>query len=776
MSIMNSCCSHITVDMVVAAAQRVQQHKAQQNITKKGKLLKRKVSTCHELQCVQCGESGDLGEWPLHKHFLDHGHCFGVRVVAPYELYCDTCGDYQYSTHFDNLVERKRTAPSAPLPSPQNAGTGTGTSSSRAKRQTQTFPQANASALTTAAQRTGTVGNGKAGNKAAAAAATATGAAGVVAIDRYFLPWRPVRGYCNMGATCFMSSILQVLLNNHRIRKTLQNVLPFNANGVIDSPGSVCTKNSTNSSANGYGRTASDGLLLPMPENTDGCIACETRNLLVASIAGPPVPYSLEPAIASNLSRSRLDINPNPTSSPDKTSPGKKSKSKNKTNESTSTIDDSGDGGYGYVPAYSVEQMRQYHVQSRTLAASTNSTNTGSSKRSGDNFPALVPSNLLFSVWNYANYMAGYEQQDAHEFLIAFLDGLETHLRQNHSHRHSYHDLGALALASGNSGNGSGGSSSDGGGVSEAKADVSDNSSFVTDSGNCSMVGIKAQAKAANPSPSFSFMKYIFNGTLRSEVQCADCGNKSKTCDPFLDISLSLLDTAKKGTSGGGSNKDGLAITDCLNDFTKKEQLSAPIFCTKCEKNQASSKTFTVAKAPEVLVIHLKRFDSVSQRKVHTKVHFDVGGLDMGPYMSVDATVKDNADETSLSSTDSFKTKGKTGSPSSAKKGKNQGQFKEKAKETKKEAAVLPPTDLALEQKSSPVPSVMYDLHGVVTHKGSLNSGHYISFILSGTEPDANGHQWNQWLRCDDETVTPVEYNAVQDTEAYILFYEKRLV
>eukprot|EP00606_Chrysophyceae_sp_TOSAG23-5_P000787 GSChrysophyteH2.ASY1.ANO1.1574.1 assembled CDS len=329
--------------------------------------------------------------------------------------------------------------------------------------------------------------------------------------------------------------------------------------------------------------------------------------------------------------------------------------------------------------------MRQYHVQSRLLAASTNSTNTGSSKRNGDNFPALVPSNLLFSVWNYANYMAGYEQQDAHEFLIAFLDGLETHLRQNHSHRHSYHDLGALALASGDSDN----------------------------------------AKTANPSPSFSFMKYIFNGTLRSEVQCADCGNKSKTCDPFLDISLSLLDTAKKGTSGGGSNKDGLAITDSLNDFTKKELLSAPIFCTKCEKNQASSKTFTIAKAPEVLVIHLKRFDSVSQRKVHTKVHFDVGGLDM---------------------------------------------------ETNKEAAVLPPTDLAVGQKSSPVPSVMYDLHGVVTHKGSLNSGHYISFILSGTEPDANGHQWNQWLRCDDETVTPVGYNAVADTEAYILFYEKRLV
>ena len=44
----------------------------------------------------------------------------------------------------------------------------------------------------------------------------------------------------------------------------------------------------------------------------------------------------------------------------------------------------------------------------------------------------IVPSNLLFSVWNHANYMAGYEQQDAHEFLIALLDGLSVHLEKYH--------------------------------------------------------------------------------------------------------------------------------------------------------------------------------------------------------------------------------------------------------------------------------------------------------------------------------------------------------
>jgi hypothetical protein len=45
---------------------------------------------------------------------------------------------------------------------------------------------------------------------------------------------------------------------------------------------------------------------------------------------------------------------------------------------------------------------------------------------------SIIPSNLLYSVWSHADYMAGYDQQDAHEFLIALLDGLGTHLEKFH--------------------------------------------------------------------------------------------------------------------------------------------------------------------------------------------------------------------------------------------------------------------------------------------------------------------------------------------------------
>ena len=45
---------------------------------------------------------------------------------------------------------------------------------------------------------------------------------------------------------------------------------------------------------------------------------------------------------------------------------------------------------------------------------------------------SLAPSGLLHALWAQFNYMAAYEQQDAHEFLVALLDGLSTHLHRNH--------------------------------------------------------------------------------------------------------------------------------------------------------------------------------------------------------------------------------------------------------------------------------------------------------------------------------------------------------
>ena len=39
---------------------------------------------------------------------------------------------------------------------------------------------------------------------------------------------------------------------------------------------------------------------------------------------------------------------------------------------------------------------------------------------------ALVPHRLLYSMWQHALHLAGYEQQDAHEFFMGLLDGIHS--------------------------------------------------------------------------------------------------------------------------------------------------------------------------------------------------------------------------------------------------------------------------------------------------------------------------------------------------------------
>ena len=48
----------------------------------------------------------------------------------------------------------------------------------------------------------------------------------------------------------------------------------------------------------------------------------------------------------------------------------------------------------------------------------------------------LSPHKLLYMIWTHAHHLAGYEQQDAHEFFIATLDLLHRHLI--YRHRYSF--------------------------------------------------------------------------------------------------------------------------------------------------------------------------------------------------------------------------------------------------------------------------------------------------------------------------------------------------
>ncbi|NXO65004.1 UB22A hydrolase, partial [Phainopepla nitens] len=283
-----------------------------------------------------------------------------------------------------------------------------------------------------------------------------------------------------------------------------------------------------------------------------------------------------------------------------------------------------------------------------------------------------IPYRLLHLVWTHARHLAGYEQQDAHEFLIAALDVL---------HRHCKGD----------------------------------------DNGK----------KANNPNHCNCIIDQIFTGGLQSDVTCQVCHGVSTTIDPFWDISLDLPGSSSPfwplspGSDGsvvnGESHVSGTTtLTDCLRRFTRPEHLgsSAKIKCSGCHSYQESTKQLTMKKLPIVACFHLKRFEHSAKlrRKITTYVSFPLE-LDMTPFMA------------------------------SSKESRMNGQYQQ-------------PTD-SLNNDNK------YSLFAVVNHQGTLESGHYTSFIRQHKD---------QWFKCDDAIITKASIKDVLDSEGYLLFYHKQFL
>ncbi|XP_002720078.1 ubiquitin carboxyl-terminal hydrolase 51 [Oryctolagus cuniculus] len=280
-----------------------------------------------------------------------------------------------------------------------------------------------------------------------------------------------------------------------------------------------------------------------------------------------------------------------------------------------------------------------------------------------------IPYKLLHLIWIHAEHLAGYRQQDAHEFLIAILDVL---------HRHSKDD--SVGQESSNS--------------------------------NCCNC----------------IIDQIFTGGLQSDVTCQACHSVSTTIDPCWDISLDLPGSCATfspqntemadSTMSRADHIPGIpSLTDCLQWFTRPEDLgsSAKIKCSSCQSYQESTKQLTMKKLPMVACFHLKRFEHVGKqrRKINTFISFPLE-LDMTPFL---ASTKESRMKECQPSTDCVSNENK------------------------------------------------YSLFAVINHHGTLESGHYTSFIRQ---------QKDQWFSCDDAIITKATIEDLLYSEGYLLFYHKQ--
>ncbi|XP_072337181.1 ubiquitin carboxyl-terminal hydrolase 22 isoform X3 [Scyliorhinus torazame] len=314
-----------------------------------------------------------------------------------------------------------------------------------------------------------------------------------------------------------------------------------------------------------------------------------------------------------------------------------------------------------------------------------------------------IPYRLLHLVWTHARHLAGYEQQDAHEFLIAALDVL---------HRHCKGD----------------------------------------DNGK----------KASNPNHCNCIIDQIFTGGLQSDVTCQVCHGVSTTIDPFWDISLDLPGSStpfwplSPGSDGNVVNGEShmssgtTTLTDCLRRFTRPEHLgsSAKIKCSGCHSYQESTKQLTMKKLPIVACFHLKRFEHSAKlrRKITTYVSFPLE-LDMTPFMA------------------------------SSKESRMNGQYQQPVDSLNNDNKVLCEQHRLREMHlvcmcghdfiTGKQPNHKYSLFAVVNHQGTLESGHYTSFIRQHKD---------QWFKCDDAIITKASIKDVLDSEGYLLFYHKQFL
>ncbi|KIV99892.1 uncharacterized protein PV09_08555 [Verruconis gallopava] len=278
---------------------------------------------------------------------------------------------------------------------------------------------------------------------------------------------------------------------------------------------------------------------------------------------------------------------------------------------------------------------------------------------------------MLLSSWKASEQLAGYQQQDAHEYMQFILNSL-----------HSTHKPG---IAEGEAG------------------DVDDELHDNTDT-DCDCVIHKT-----------------FYGKLQSTVTCNECKNKTTALDPFMDLSLDLKLQAKKRkkdknaqtngetkdeivVAGGGISDDVMRLEECLARFTGEEKLAKEDYrCVKCDRQRDAVKQLSIRKCPPVLTIHLKRFSHSKDKptKVDLSVSFPME-LDMVPYT---AWHQKNA----INGHSSVPTNHSTANGDVANGESSSANSKLNAEAT-------------------------YLLSAVIVHKGDINSGHYVSYAREGKD------------------------------------------
>ncbi|KAG5180132.1 hypothetical protein JKP88DRAFT_270259 [Tribonema minus] len=295
-------------------------------------------------------------------------------------------------------------------------------------------------------------------------------------------------------------------------------------------------------------------------------------------------------------------------------------------------------------------------------------------------YTQVAPAALKRVIGEHAPAFAGYQQQDSQELMIFLLDGLHEDL--NRVRRKPY--------------------------VEAVESDGRPDAVVAEDSWRRYLLR------------NDSVLVDRCHGLLRSHVTCPACNYESITFDAYTCLSLPLPGARE---AEDGSGKRAIPLADCFEKFLEREQLGADNqwYCSSCKEHKQASinanaieayKKFDIWTTPDVLILHLKRFQYlpgqylIHRQKIDDLVQFPVENLDLSDVLR------------------------RCGAPVHAD---------------------APP---------------VYDLFAVSEHSGTLRGGHYTATArnpLSG-----------KWYGFNDGHVFETATQQAVSPQAYVLFYARR--
>lgn len=122
-----------------------------------------------------------------------------------------------------------------------------------------------------------------------------------------------------------------------------------------------------------------------------------------------------------------------------------------------------------------------------------------------------------------------------------------------------------------------------------------------------------------------------FQGMHRSHLTCPRCGRESIKFDVYSTISVPLVEDKNR--------TNAIKLEDCIEKFMEGEQLDDlnAWYCPSCKKHVCALKMIALWSVPDVLILHLKRFqfdhctvrNEVVRSKIDDTVVFPIDHLDL---------------------------------------------------------------------------------------------------------------------------------------------------